>query len=369
MVTWKSPTVTITMGNNTVVCSIGSQQVWANGTEKSLLVPPKIVEGKTMVPLRFVSESLGAKVNYDKSSSTISIELKKSGEQESTTALGDGNLSGNAMQGLAMIGGDDNWLYYMADDQNLYRSDLAFNNAQLVCAAVAEGANINIVGSRIYCNKVIGGVTYYVSMNKDGSDIKRLGSNVYGAQIVGEWIYYMTGNCNGQLYRMKLDGTANTLLEWECVSSFVVASPMVYYTFYNVDRGIIQGVNVNTGEKIRRTALEGAFISYLSLYKDNFYFEGPAINGRAIYRLPKDGGVATPVVAEGVWSFNLDVRNGWIYFNKSAWSGLYKIKVDGTGYEVLGYGSTGHIYTWGEYVYVDDLDNGGFYTYKAIRVN
>lgn len=57
---------------------LNSKIARVNGTEHTLTVPPKMIENVTYVPLRFVSTSLGAQVNYDKATQRISIR-KQSG--------------------------------------------------------------------------------------------------------------------------------------------------------------------------------------------------------------------------------------------------------------------------------------------------
>lgn len=66
-VEWDSKTRTITAksGENEVVLTIGSKTAAINGTEIDLETPPQIINGKTLVPLRFVSEALGANVTWN----------------------------------------------------------------------------------------------------------------------------------------------------------------------------------------------------------------------------------------------------------------------------------------------------------------
>jgi hypothetical protein len=52
---------------------IGDQAAIVNGQRVSMDVPPMIVQGTTMVPLRFVSENLGASVDWLDSSQTVYI--------------------------------------------------------------------------------------------------------------------------------------------------------------------------------------------------------------------------------------------------------------------------------------------------------
>lgn len=66
-------TVTAKKSGTTVRIQIGNNVVQKNDESIALEVPAKIVNGRTLVPLRFVSEALGAKVDWEDSSQTITI--------------------------------------------------------------------------------------------------------------------------------------------------------------------------------------------------------------------------------------------------------------------------------------------------------
>lgn len=68
-----SQTVTGTKGDTEIKITIGSQTAYINGSGVSLTEAAIVVEGRTMVPLRFVSESLGANVKWDSTTRTIRI--------------------------------------------------------------------------------------------------------------------------------------------------------------------------------------------------------------------------------------------------------------------------------------------------------
>jgi len=78
-VRWEAATrrATSTLGTTTVELTIGSNKAQVNG--KSVLIDsnasvvPLIISGRTMLPLRFVTESLGAQVGYQQSTKTITI--------------------------------------------------------------------------------------------------------------------------------------------------------------------------------------------------------------------------------------------------------------------------------------------------------
>ncbi|MEQ8201868.1 MAG: copper amine oxidase N-terminal domain-containing protein [Syntrophomonadaceae bacterium] len=60
-------------GDVTVQLWIGKAFALVNEEAMPLDVPPVIVGGRTMVPIRFVSEALGSKVDWDQDSRTVSI--------------------------------------------------------------------------------------------------------------------------------------------------------------------------------------------------------------------------------------------------------------------------------------------------------
>src|SRR5690606_27949634 len=66
-------TVTATRGDTTVQLVIGSTTARVNGQARTLDAAPFIQDGRTLVPLRFVSEAFGAEVEYDAATTAISI--------------------------------------------------------------------------------------------------------------------------------------------------------------------------------------------------------------------------------------------------------------------------------------------------------
>ena len=65
---------TITTAAYEVVFAIGSTSYTVNGATKTLDVPAEIVSGSTMVPLRAFADSIGAKVDYDDGSRTAIVD-------------------------------------------------------------------------------------------------------------------------------------------------------------------------------------------------------------------------------------------------------------------------------------------------------
>ncbi|MFA5504907.1 MAG: stalk domain-containing protein [Vulcanimicrobiota bacterium] len=62
-----------TGSGNTVELTLGERQAFINGRQVYLDVPAGTIAGRTMVPLRFVSEAMGAEVKWQSASRTVAI--------------------------------------------------------------------------------------------------------------------------------------------------------------------------------------------------------------------------------------------------------------------------------------------------------
>ena len=61
------------LGETVVTLKIDSKIAYVNGQPKELEVPATIVSGRTLVPARFIAESLGVEVDWDNESRTVLI--------------------------------------------------------------------------------------------------------------------------------------------------------------------------------------------------------------------------------------------------------------------------------------------------------
>lgn len=107
-VDWNNDTreVTVSDGSNRIVLKIDSDNVSVNGVSYKLDVPAMIIGNSTMVPIRFVSESLGAKVewNGDKKEITITMPLTIACWGDSLT-YGDGAVTSSYPKVLEKLTG------------------------------------------------------------------------------------------------------------------------------------------------------------------------------------------------------------------------------------------------------------------------
>lgn len=75
-VAWNPDTksVTVTKDGIEIILTMNSTQVLVNGVEQQIDVPAEITNGRTYVPLRFISETFGLLANWDAENGTVDIE-------------------------------------------------------------------------------------------------------------------------------------------------------------------------------------------------------------------------------------------------------------------------------------------------------
>lgn len=78
-------TITATKGSNTIVLIAGKQEALINGKIYHLDVPASVVEGRVMVPLRFLSEALGAHVSWQAKPPGVFIQNQDNSTREEKT--------------------------------------------------------------------------------------------------------------------------------------------------------------------------------------------------------------------------------------------------------------------------------------------
>ena len=65
--------ITLRRGDDIIICRIGRKDAVVNGKSTEMLQAPEITNDRTMVPIRFMSEMFGAKVEWDGETKTVTI--------------------------------------------------------------------------------------------------------------------------------------------------------------------------------------------------------------------------------------------------------------------------------------------------------
>jgi titin len=66
-----------TTGQVEITFYVGNQMYLVNGESKLMDVPPIILESRTLLPIRYVAEPLGATVNWDPAAKKVSISQRR----------------------------------------------------------------------------------------------------------------------------------------------------------------------------------------------------------------------------------------------------------------------------------------------------
>lgn len=88
-----SKSVTIINSGSTIVLFANQNYVYVNNIYRSLANNALLVNGRTFVPIRFVSEILGANVNWDDENYTVSISTSSSDSTSSSVSSNSGYTS------------------------------------------------------------------------------------------------------------------------------------------------------------------------------------------------------------------------------------------------------------------------------------
>lgn len=83
-------TVTVTKDDKVVVLTLGSDKVLVDGQETTIDAPAQLMSNRTMVPLRFLAETFGKIVKYDEITGEIDIDdqVTPAEDQETTEPTG-----------------------------------------------------------------------------------------------------------------------------------------------------------------------------------------------------------------------------------------------------------------------------------------
>jgi len=116
-VSWDNTTqtVTATKGDISIKIKSDSQIAYRNNQLIFLEVPSKMIKNRTMVPIRFVSEALGAKVDWNNTTQTISIAREAASAVSKTLTPADAR---NALQGKGIAFDEASFFDYLNKGDN-----------------------------------------------------------------------------------------------------------------------------------------------------------------------------------------------------------------------------------------------------------
>lgn len=348
---WEGKEIKLTDGDVSIELQIGSSSYLLNGEKHELDSPPRLQNNRTLVPIRFLSETFGANVSYV--NHTVTIRTPDSQEPEPASEV-KGNTTGNLeLSNDGRYAEYEGWVYYFnaKDSGKLYRMK-------------ADGSELQKLGDDPYVTdlNVVNDTIFYMTDHKivrsalDGTnrtvlqDFGAGGLNVMA--VAGDWIYFTQDKANmfGKLYRMKLDGTSMELLESNPVSRFIVDRGRIYYAIYTQKLFVM-----NSDGTSKKKILDQAGIISLEKKGDLLYVN----NGGKLYTMTTSGG--SPELFLDRDAQNLNIHGDWLYYvDYSEYSKkLYRIHLTDRTVQKLSDQKTFYLNIAGERIYFYNPDVSG----------
>lgn len=367
---------------NDIILFVGSPKAYFNNYETqidtdNIKVCPFVRSGRTLIPVRFISEKLGAVIDFQKAESKVIIKYKDKtisfviGKNEiaingrttkiDTTAMVENGRTYIPLRAMVealdkSVFWDVSGLIVIGDKENvpvsLEQSQLKELNDKFKPVGNIPGYIVNDntfarQGDWVYYSDVSGLFKSRIkgTWTDSGTGTVKITDMIFSdINIVGEWIYGVSrikGKTESYgIYRIKTDGTQKQQLNYDSASFVNVTGEWIYY--------------INTGDlytpyKIKtdgtcRQKMSNMKMNALVVADDFMYFQN-ANDNDCIYKIKTDLSQLTKISSKGGGLTRLNVVGDWVYLyesyyessnnttgkliNESA-TGLYKIKTDGT---------------------------------------
>lgn len=322
-VDWDSATMTVNIkGPRAVVLTIGSATATIDGSPISLQAPATITGGRTMVPLRFISEALGIEVVYTQLGDTVSPKSALDIKVEDIIAK---TIKPN-MQDLDKAFA----LYNYVVNNSLYgwgpHAGSAYGNlidGVSVCAGYADAIHVLYEATGIDCYSVSGNF----GSARHAWNIFKTDNKYYHVDGVQKF-FSMMNDTEAKKRGYNWDEKAYP----KCEGSF------------NIPRRI-SGYWVNNG-----------YIYYPSDYMNiKNWLEVSLGTQKNIYKIKPDGSENTKVFTTGHPATEFVRYDDWVYYYDSdTQQGVYKAHFDGSDdTKVTDHGDIGRIYISNGYLFIE----------------
>ncbi len=328
--------------SNAIVLYEDGTRAYVNGAETSIgpadsYFKPETINGRVFVPLRFIAEGLGAKVNWDKKRAAI-IESKdkiiglKVGSKKFTV---DGK---EKFMDVAPKWGafDDNSIYVpvRAIAQTLGKN-LFYQDGLII---ISDSKDLNFqkpVFNKILSNLGAPGL-YTLDLGSD-DQLKFINKGEYFdiAKIDNEWVYISDFN---NLYKVNVNTLEKNVVipsGIRIASKVIVENGWVYYSNAS-DGNKIYKVNLNDGIKTRLNHEDSGIIEIVDGYL--YYYYNEFEDSGKISRIKTDGSDKRQLTKNR--SMFEGVVDGWLYYDKMDYEGcggsdcfpgkLHRVELDGS---------------------------------------
>jgi len=378
-VSWDENTqsITATKADTSIKLQINSKTAYKNNQATSLDAPPKIVNNRTLIPLRFVSEALGANVNWNEDNQTISIRNNNYIDNKVTSNKATGtsninlsqsedignkeyNLLGNSSGNIENRGHatqEQGWIYFCTYESGLFKMKLDGTDTTVLSQGQCI-TNINVKDGWVYY--LFSNCIYKIKT--DGTEktllLKENGS-IDKLIVIGDWIYfrYLPNNndSRGYIIKIKNDGTEMTKIS-NITTQTLYYDNGWFYTDLNVE---LTKIKIDGSEIIR---LADEQPEAISVTNDWIYYETVVDWQNKIFArhsIKKDGSNSQKV-DEGTRNYFMNFSGDWLYYTAGAYDKgiLYKMKPDATSRSLILNEKVCFINVVGEWIIYQDGWNG-----------
>lgn len=202
-VSYKNNTVVIKQDSKTIVMKTNTRTITVAGKPLTLDVPARVKQNRTFVPLRFVSEALEAKVDWNREKLLVSITTKDAGTDEPGKDPNQQSGSGEAFKWGTYT---DLGKALFADNMKIVKGSLEFTipaNTEAVWYTSGNGNGEDLKPGKY--TKALGDGQGYLMITK-----------IYaGKDYVEGYAVYLDSNnetLNGAYSGLKGDGVVSTTL-------------------------------------------------------------------------------------------------------------------------------------------------------------
>jgi Copper amine oxidase N-terminal domain. len=349
-------TITATKDETKIYLTVGSTIAYKNSAPIDLDTPPIIVEGRVMVPLRFVAESMSLYLNYDPDANMVTILSRQgAGNNNQLHSVEYGNTSGN-IYNTGKVAQKGDWIYYSPHCGGLQK--IKTDGTSHAILTDLEAQYINVVGDWVYYT-LFNDPGNLFRIRTDGNEKKQLNNEQSNyVSVVGDWIYYTNGNDNDKVYKMKTDGSQRTKINDDWSGFVTVVGDWVYYANWDEDFALYKMKTDGS----QRTKLCDDSAQGFCIDGEWIYFE----NQTSLYKIKTDGSQQTRVSSEGTQFSN--IRGEWLYYrslSESDYLKMYKIRLDGTQRTKVLDEKVGSICIVNDWIYYSSVENGELYRMKV----
>ncbi len=297
-------------------------------------VPAVGIDGRILIPVRFIGEAIGANVEWVNKTKTVFInDLKEQKEL------------GNIQNG-GKFATDGTYNYHILSDGVLVRENVTTKMKEKVADNVFY--DLHIEGDWIYCVGRDKGENKVIRIKKDGSEREVIVSKpINSIQINNDWIYYSDID-NTILYRSNIEGTETQLVinsGYFSDNNWFVQNGWVYYLdplSQTISRARVDGSDIrDITSKLTDPMSTGVSNIYgLSIIDNDYlyftiYREITDVNKNqylpGLYRYSLENDESAKITDRIPLAVNMD--NEWLYLvvqNHEDTYNLIKCKKDGT---------------------------------------